>query len=349
MQDLVTLHNKQAVTTSLVLAEAFEKKHKHVLDAISSKISTAENSALYKNMFAEATYTASNGKQNKMYYMNRDGFTFIAMGFTGKKADEFKLKYIEAFNQMERQITHKQDSYAIDDPVERAERWIEEQKQYQIKLNRMSKQLEIDKPKTEYFDRCMKSKGLTTTTKIAKEYGMTGIKLNQFLNDKKIIYKRGNKWYVFQKYSNDNLTGYDMRVDKKGYHNTLKWTPKGEKFVKDLLEDEGKLPVSEQPNQMIIEEPKVEYDGKYYTASEIAWRMHLSNEWVRKIGRVANDLHLKPVYTDENKYCRRVTDQYGRESYEYTRYGARILEEYINNEIRQEILDYINEKNRLNK
>ena len=104
MNNLVITHNKQAVTTSLILAEAFEKQHKHVLEAISSKINSAENSAQYKKMFAEATYTDKSGKQNKMYYLNRDGFTFIAMGFTGKKADEFKLKYIEAFNKMEQVV-----------------------------------------------------------------------------------------------------------------------------------------------------------------------------------------------------------------------------------------------------
>lgn len=107
MKDLVIMHDQQAVTTSLVLAEAFEKQHKHVIEAIEKKISTAENSALLKNMFVEDSYIASNGKQNKMYYLNRDGFTFIAMGFTGHKADEFKLKYIDAFNQMEKQIKEK--------------------------------------------------------------------------------------------------------------------------------------------------------------------------------------------------------------------------------------------------
>lgn len=107
MNELVIMHGKQAVTTSLVLSEAFGKQHKHVLEAISSKINSAENSAQYKKMFAESTYTDRSGKQNKMYYLNRDGFTFIAMGFTGRKADEFKLKYIEAFNRMEEQIRNQ--------------------------------------------------------------------------------------------------------------------------------------------------------------------------------------------------------------------------------------------------
>lgn len=107
MNDLVIMHDRQAVTTSLILAEVFDKKHKNVIQTISSKINSAENSAQYKKMFAESTYTDKSGKQNKMYYLNRDGFTFIAMGFTGRKADEFKLKYIEAFNKMEEEIRNQ--------------------------------------------------------------------------------------------------------------------------------------------------------------------------------------------------------------------------------------------------
>ena len=105
MNNLVIMKDQQAVTSSLQVAESFGKQHKNVIQTIEDKMSTAENSALL-NMFSEGTYKASNGKQNKMYYMNRDGFTFIAMGFTGAKADTFKLKYIEAFNQLENE--HKQ-------------------------------------------------------------------------------------------------------------------------------------------------------------------------------------------------------------------------------------------------
>lgn len=104
MNNLVIMKNQQAVTSSLQIAEAFDKQHKHVMDKIKDKIDSAENSAQYQSMFAQGTYRDASGKINKLYYMNRDGFTFIAMGFTGKKADEFKLKYIEAFNQMENSI-----------------------------------------------------------------------------------------------------------------------------------------------------------------------------------------------------------------------------------------------------
>lgn len=107
MNNLVIMHDKQAVTTSLVLAEVFEKQHKNVIQAIEAKIEPAENQARYKRMFYEGIYIDKKGEQRKMYYLNRDGFTFIAMGFTGRKADEFKLKYIDAFNQMEEQIKNE--------------------------------------------------------------------------------------------------------------------------------------------------------------------------------------------------------------------------------------------------
>ena len=101
MKDLVIMNNNQAVTTSLKVAEVFDKKHQHVMEAIRKL--TVENSTV-KKMFVEGSYLNSRNQQQPLYYMNRDGFTLLAMGFTGSKAMEFKLKYIDAFNRMEEQI-----------------------------------------------------------------------------------------------------------------------------------------------------------------------------------------------------------------------------------------------------
>ena len=104
MNELVIMKDKQAVTSSLQVAEVFDKQHKHVMEAIKNKLNSAENSAQYNSMFAEGAYKDKSGKSNPMYYMNRDGFSFIVMGFTGHKADGFKLQYIKAFNEMEQQV-----------------------------------------------------------------------------------------------------------------------------------------------------------------------------------------------------------------------------------------------------
>lgn len=101
LKDLVIMRNGEAVTDSLKVAETFGKQHRNVLQGIRNF--TAENSAV-KSMFVESRYVNKRGQEQPIIYMNRDGFTLIVMSFTGKKATEFKLKYIEAFNKMESYI-----------------------------------------------------------------------------------------------------------------------------------------------------------------------------------------------------------------------------------------------------
>lgn len=100
--------NKEEVTvvTSLDVAETFGKEHYHVIEdirEIASKISTPE----FSGLFYETEYKASNGKKNPMYYMNRDGFTLLVMGYTGEKAMQFKMAYIKQFNAMENALIGK--------------------------------------------------------------------------------------------------------------------------------------------------------------------------------------------------------------------------------------------------
>lgn len=103
--ELVIMKDEQAVTSSLQVARNFDKNHRDVLESVRNL--TAENPAT-RIMFFETTYKNSRGQEYPEYLMNRDGFTLLAMGFTGKKALEFKLKYIDAFNQMENHIKENQ-------------------------------------------------------------------------------------------------------------------------------------------------------------------------------------------------------------------------------------------------
>lgn len=100
MKELVYLTNNEAVCDSLLVAEKFGKRHADVIEKIKKIISddSTENSV---QCFKASFYKDRTGKKNKMYLMNRDGFTFLVMGFTGRKADEWKWNYIIAFNSME--------------------------------------------------------------------------------------------------------------------------------------------------------------------------------------------------------------------------------------------------------
>lgn len=103
--ELVRAINNQAVTSSLRVSEYFGKAHKGVLRAIKS-LECSES--FNRRNFAPVEYTDKKGEKRPMYYMTRDGFTLLAMGFTGKVAAQFKENYINAFNQMEETIRNNE-------------------------------------------------------------------------------------------------------------------------------------------------------------------------------------------------------------------------------------------------
>lgn len=95
----------QILVSSVDVAENFEKRHKNVVRAIEN-LKVGEE--YHRLNFEPMIYTAEVGKGAKLdckgYYMTRDGFTLLVMGFTGYKAQEWKIKYIKAFNAMEAKL-----------------------------------------------------------------------------------------------------------------------------------------------------------------------------------------------------------------------------------------------------
>lgn len=117
---LVSIQNNQVVTTSLQVAEFFQKKHCDVLRCI-KELDCSQD--LREREFAYSFYTRplphGGYKKDPMYYIGKDGFVFLVMGFTGKVAAKFKEAYINAFNEMEKKlagetITEKAMSDLID-------------------------------------------------------------------------------------------------------------------------------------------------------------------------------------------------------------------------------------------
>ena len=103
--NLIQLKNEEPITTSIIVAEKFKKQHTKVIRAIENIIEGIANFGDTPKMFDLVhVVNNQNGQAYPMYEMNRDGFTLLAMGFTGKEALEWKLKYIEAFNEMEKRI-----------------------------------------------------------------------------------------------------------------------------------------------------------------------------------------------------------------------------------------------------
>lgn len=237
MNELVTVQNNQVVVDSRSVAEHFEKAHKHILCSIDNLV--AENWATKKCFQAEeAIYR---GRAFRYYLMNRDGFSLLVMGFTGRKALEWKLKYIQAFNWMEAKLKESQslptDYLSALKALVAAE---EDRRKIEAKV-------QVLEPKANYYDDCMDSTKTFTATDVAKEIGFgKAAQLNEFLHNRGVLYRPGYRKNLSQKplscYPWLPTVAYDFLLSD-GYAKIitgpeyiyLKWTNKGIKWLKELV------------------------------------------------------------------------------------------------------------------
>ena len=105
VENIVESDGSSMFTTSLIIAEIFEKEHKNVLRDIEN-LECSED--FHRLNFEHTPYVhPQNGQTYPAYRLTRDGFAFLAMGFTGKKAAAWKEKFLEAFNAMEAELTRR--------------------------------------------------------------------------------------------------------------------------------------------------------------------------------------------------------------------------------------------------
>ena len=107
-------------------------------------------------------------------------------------------------------------------------------------------------PKANYVDVILDNKGLVTITQIAKDYGMSGRKMNELLKEYGVQYKQSGQWLLYSKYHNMGYTHSKtieiVRSDgRPDVTMETKWTQKGRLFIYELLKNNGILPVVEMP------------------------------------------------------------------------------------------------------
>ena len=170
MREIVlSMQSGEPVASSRQIADNFEKRHDHVMRDIDAMKKDVPN---FGEMFFETTAPDSYGREQRAYLMNRDGFTLLAMGFTGKAALEWKLKYIAAFNEMEKKLADQPQltrSQLLATALIAAHEELEEK----------DKQIETMKPKALFADAVSASKKSILVGELAKLLSQNGISIGQ--------------------------------------------------------------------------------------------------------------------------------------------------------------------------
>lgn len=177
MTDIIlSTQNGEPVASSRQIAESFEKNHRDVLRAVDNLKEDVRN---FAQMFFETTVPDSYGREQRAYLMNRDGFTLLAMGFTGKAALEWKLKYIAAFNEMEKKLTEQPQltrSQLLATALIAAHEELEE-KDKRIEL--LTADTERMKPKEIFSDAVSTSQNSILVGELAKLLKQNGIEIGE--------------------------------------------------------------------------------------------------------------------------------------------------------------------------
>lgn len=236
-REIATINSKE-------VAEMMETRHADLMRKIEGiNKDFNERKIALVDYWLESSYLDKKGEERKCYEVTKMGCEFLAHKSTGTKGNIFTAKYMQRFNEMEKELQNRNiESYRIEDPIERAKKWIEEEtiRQEQAKL------LEEQKPVVEYAGKVLDSKNTCNITQIAKDYGISGKRLNEILNEIGVQYKSNGQWLLYSKYQDKGYTESMTGTNNQGYtFMQTKWTQKGRMFLYEILKANGYLPLKE--------------------------------------------------------------------------------------------------------
>ena len=230
----------KSITTSFIVSEIFGKRHDNVLRDIDDLACPAE---FKMSNFEETPYThPQNGQTYRMYEMTKDGFSFLVMGYTGAKAAQFKVDFINEFNKREDML--KSDDYILmrsQEILQSKMRQLESKLyQYEERIALQTNEIKAIAPKAEYYDTVLQSNETYVITRIAQELGISAVAMNKKLQEMKVQRKVDGQWmlynqYVGNGYTKAHTTTYTKKDETTGTNTQTVWTEKGRAFIHSLF------------------------------------------------------------------------------------------------------------------
>ncbi|WP_405153142.1 Rha family transcriptional regulator [Paenibacillus sp. FSL K6-0108] len=236
-QKLVFIENRMLVTDSLTIADVFGKEHSKILRDIRELDCSEE---FRESNFGLSSYQSEQNRKMPKYIITQDGFSFLVMGYTGKEAARFKETYIGEFNRMREQLQQlSTPSYAIDDPIARAKRWIQEREETERieterlllaeKVTEQDERITVLQPKAEKYDEFLDLDGYVTFSTVGKQFlgGMSAIELRRWLQENGILYQRtvdgyypptkGHEpYFKITVFTKDHITSKGLKITPSG-------------------------------------------------------------------------------------------------------------------------------------
>ena len=226
------INGKQVpAVTSLQVAEAFGKEHKHVMEAIRNLL---ESDDFSQSNFRLVDYMDAKGEERPMYIMSRDGFVLLGMGFTGAKARAMKISYITRFNEMEAELA-KRDSamFALPKDYPSALRALADAEEQRLRIEQT---LAVEQPKAHVYDTTFADRQLTLAQFCRRLRGVNTNSTKQDMERAGILYRQGGTCRLYAKYRD---THFAERTDDRGYLSLIV-LDKGKQLLTKLYLD-GKL------------------------------------------------------------------------------------------------------------
>lgn len=230
--------------TSLDIAEIVDKKHQHVMRDIRIEIEEM-GAEIGQSIFGQSSYVNSQNKKQPCYKFGKDGAMQLALKYDAKT----RYRVIKRIEELENGNKRLPGNYK--EALIQLVGQVEENEILETSNLMLEQQVGELKPKADYTDIILKNKGLVLISQIAKDYGMTANKMNKFLHELKIQYKRGKQWLLYADYHDKGYTHsetfeFTRKDGTKDVDMTTKWTQRGRLFLYELLKENEIVPVIER-------------------------------------------------------------------------------------------------------
>lgn len=202
----------------------------------------------FKNQYGNSVVAPT---ASKLYLWTEKGALHQAKSLNTDQAWRAYENLVDNYFNMQRIIQRNQPSYTIEDPIKRAEQWIREQKEkQQLETRNLMLEQEVaeSRSKVTYYDEILSSMDAVNITQIAKDYGLSGLRLNKILNDEGVQYKQNNQWLLYSKYHARGYTKSQTHIDYSGKARMhTRWTQKGRLFIHGILTSKGIEALMDRP------------------------------------------------------------------------------------------------------